>query len=278
MIRAFDEVVNSTPESLWKWIHSAMAEYPDPLVVENGPKEMSLLFLGGRDVPPDEEGSLHLCYEVFGTLLHVWERDPKKPDKVVERQYPGGTEILTYPSNMAQDEGLTVAWFEFRELSPTRVQVICDYVDYPGLLDRLNQVRAKMVELMSDQAPPRLDATQEILQFRSLVERQLHRDIFVAGQPQESIARGLLQAFLRSRSYREVEVRGGQSDLLVFTREQRYLYETKIWRGEDYYRQGLREIEEYIIGEDDDGALPSVFYIVFDPTTTRRGGNHRECS
>ncbi len=68
----------------------------------------------------------------------------------------------------------------------------------------------------------------------------------------------------------EVEVRGGQSDLLVFTREQRYLYETKIWRGEDYYRQGLREIEEYIIGEDDDGALPSVFYIVFDPTTTRR--------
>ena len=61
-------------------------------------------------------------------------------------------------------------------------------------------------------------------------------------------------------------VRGGKSDLLIFDREGRFLYETKIWRGVEYFQQGLREIEEYIIGEDTDKKLAAVFYIIFDPT------------
>ncbi len=71
---------------------------------------------------------------------------------------------------------------------------------------------------------------------------------------------------MHSRSYREVPVRGGQSDILEFTKEGRFLYEVKIWRGAGYFKQGLREIEEYIIGEDYNGELLGVFYVVFDPT------------
>ncbi|HEX2076102.1 MAG TPA: hypothetical protein VHG08_00285 [Longimicrobium sp.] len=112
-------------------------------------------------------------------------------------------------------------------------------------------------------------AKRELRQFKSFIERQAAPDIFVHGKPQENIARALLQAFLVSRSYREVPVRGGQSDLMVFSKDGRFLYETKIWRGTQNHEQGLREIEEYLVGEDDDGELSGTFYVVFDATRTQ---------
>lgn len=111
-------------------------------------------------------------------------------------------------------------------------------------------------------------AKRELIEFRNYVERQAYKDIFINDKPQENIARSLLQAFLTNRSYREVDVRGGQTDILSFQKNGRLLYETKIWRGEKYHAQGLREIEEYIQGEGDDGELIAIFYVVFDPTKT----------
>lgn len=120
-----------------------------------------------------------------------------------------------------------------------------------------------------------LEETRRDLQhFRSFIERQAYKDIFVAGKPQENIARSLLQAFLNPRSYREVPVRGGKTDLLSFTRNGRFLYETKIWRGPEYHEQGLRELQEYLVGEGDDGGLIGVFYIVFDPTASHQAESY----
>ena len=53
---------------------------------------------------------------------------------------------------------------------------------------------------------------------------------------------------------------------MVFARDGRYVYEAKIWRGLEYHEQGLREISEYILGENDNEELQSIFYIVFDAT------------
>lgn len=114
---------------------------------------------------------------------------------------------------------------------------------------------------------------EEMLEFKSLVERQTYKDIFVQGRPQENIARAFLQTFLKSRSYREVSVRGGQSDILVFDKIGRFLYETKIWRGNKYYMQGRKEIEEYILGENDDNNLTGIFYVIFDSTAS--GSAHK---
>lgn len=114
------------------------------------------------------------------------------------------------------------------------------------------------------------NATKELQQFKALVERQTFKDIFVADKPQENIARALLQTHLQSRSYREVLVRGGKTDLLGFSKNGRFLYETKIWRGPEYHEQGLREIEEYVAGEGDDCELMGTFYLVFDPTKTKK--------
>jgi tetratricopeptide (TPR) repeat protein len=107
----------------------------------------------------------------------------------------------------------------------------------------------------------------DLHEFRAFFERQAHTDIFVDGRAQENIARALLQTSMASRSYREVPVRGGRSDILLFERDRsRLLIEVKIWRGPEYHEQGKREIAEYIKGENDDEKLLGVFYVVFDPT------------
>jgi hypothetical protein len=76
------------------------------------------------------------------------------------------------------------------------------------------------------------------------------------------------------KDYARVKVRGGQSDLLLFSKNGKFLYETKIWRGPDYYKQGLRELEEYVIGEGDDPELKGIFYVVFDPTKSASAQEH----
>lgn len=115
----------------------------------------------------------------------------------------------------------------------------------------------------------------EIQEFRSYVERQAHVDMYVDGKPKENIGRALLQASLSRRSYREVPVRGGRSDLLSFEAEgKRILIETKIWRGAENYEQGIRELSQYIIGEGDDESLLGSFYVIFDPTYAVRATDY----
>jgi hypothetical protein len=135
----------------------------------------------------------------------------------------------------------------------------------------MDQLGFTKIETAANFSP--LEHTRFVIDdFKSLVERQLYKDISVGGKPQENIARALLQAFLKPRSYREVPVRGGQSDLLLFSKNGRFLFETKIWRGAQYYEQGIRELEEYIAGEDDcdEDRLAGIFYLVFDNTKSNR--------
>jgi hypothetical protein len=145
--------------------------------------------------------------------------------------------------------------------TPVDVRVVCAwkpfYLFFKGMADTI---------LCEFTRQPVDEALAETLHFKSLVERQTHRDIFVEGRAQENIARALLQTFLVRRSYREVPVRGGRSDILVLDKQGRFLYEAKIWKGITYFEQGLREIEEYVIGEDTDGRLAGIFYVLFDPT------------
>lgn len=118
-------------------------------------------------------------------------------------------------------------------------------------------------------------ARAEVQEFRAFIERQAYGDILVGGKPQENIGRALLQARLTGRSYREVPVRGGRSDILAFEHDgRRVLFETKIWRGAGNHEQGIRELSEYVGGEGDDGQLLAAFYIVFDPTESARAIEH----
>jgi tetratricopeptide (TPR) repeat protein len=115
----------------------------------------------------------------------------------------------------------------------------------------------------------------DLHEFRAFVERQAHCDIYVSGKAQENIARALLQASMNARSYREVPVRGGRSDIIFFEFDnKRILIEAKIWRGASYHEQGKLELAEYIAGENDDYQLLGAFYVVFDPTESARSIEH----
>jgi hypothetical protein len=118
---------------------------------------------------------------------------------------------------------------------------------------------------------PRQRALDRVIDFKRYVERQAYEDIYDKDKkPKERFARTLLQTWLRGRSYREVGVRGGRSDLLVFEKDGRFLYETKIWHGASNHQKGLKQIGEYLMGEDSDHRLLGAYYIVFDHTRTHR--------
>jgi hypothetical protein len=153
---------------------------------------------------------------------------------------------------------------------PVDVRIVCSwrpfYLLFKGMADTL---------LSYFKRQPIHQAFAEVVGFKSFVERQTHKDIFVRGRAKENIARALLQTFLERRSYREVQVRGGKSDILIFDNQGRFLYETKIWKGNENFKQGLCEIEEYITGENSDTQLAGVFYIVFDPTKSAAARRYR---
>ncbi len=117
---------------------------------------------------------------------------------------------------------------------------------------------------------PKKESIRVVQGFKAFIERQAWHDHYVNGAPQENIERALLQAYLLPRNYREVPVRGGRSDVLMFEMDGRLVFETKIWRGQANFNSGLSEIAEYIQGEGDDGLLTCAFYIVLDPTVTAR--------
>lgn len=204
-------------------------------------------------------------YDGIGLEIHF----PKDGDKL---SWFGVTRIGDSPFN---DHEHMLGYIEVRPArissdTPVDVRIVSMwrpfYLFFKGMADTL---------LSYFKQQPIDQALTEILDFKSLVERQTYKDIFVRGRAQENIGQALLQTFLIRRSYREVPVRGGASDILIFDRQGRFLYETKIWRGSEYFMQGLREIEEYIIGEDSDKQLLGVFYVLFDPTKSAAARRHR---
>lgn len=178
-------------------------------------------------------------------------------------QFTSDVDRLTWPLPLIFAQQMFETWTEAEITHPS------DEALKRKVIDIARETLPPVTRLSQD---PLEDARCEMRRFKALVERQLSKDILAAseGGPRERFARAVLQAFLPERGYREVEVRGGYSDLLVFTKQGRFLYEAKIWRGPVYYRKGLQKLGDYIVGEDDNQELLGAFYVVFDPTRTKR--------
>ena len=86
-------------------------------------------------------------------------------------------------------------------------------------------------------------------------------------EPQEETGRCLVQALFctsfpdKSHQFREVPVAEGRSDNMLVVGNEKYPFEVKIWRGEEYYKKGLEQIQYYIDKEN----VAFGFYIIFDP-------------
>jgi hypothetical protein len=286
-VEEFRLLIETTPYAFVSWLNDELLSFHAiPIIIGNvneGSNLVKRLEFGTPEIEEPIKKFEHYRIRVTGTVQVTG------PDVKV-----GG--MTMWIPRIATDRLDPVISIKIRDLGCNRVEILgeCEFSKASGYAFML---AGKIAETFPLLKPPefhgytieKLDREHhfkffdrdkknpllEMQRFKTHIERQAYKDVFVNDKPQENIARALLQAYLPERGYREVPVRGGQSDLLLFTREGRFLYEAKIWHGRSYFQQGMREIEEYILGEDDDQNLLGIFYVIFDPTKTNRARNYK---
>ena len=103
--------------------------------------------------------------------------------------------------------------------------------------------------------------------FRDFIARAGFKILQVPDTPQESVGRHLLLTYLDlfARSVGgtlsfETETGRGRMDLLITREREKYIVETKIWRGDIRYQAGKRQLAAYLKLE---GATQG-YYVIFD--------------
>ncbi|RKU19004.1 hypothetical protein C6501_01650 [Candidatus Poribacteria bacterium] len=106
--------------------------------------------------------------------------------------------------------------------------------------------------------------------FRDFIARVGFKILQVPDTPQESVGRHLLLAYLEQFvrlvggfMHIEVQTGRGRMDLLITHNQQKYIVETKVWRGEVSYQKGKRQLASYLKLE---SAIEG-YYVVFDHRT-----------
>ena len=107
--------------------------------------------------------------------------------------------------------------------------------------------------------------------FRDFITRAGFRILQVPDTPQESVGRHLLLAYLDEFvrniggvMHIEVQTGRGRMDLLINHNGQKYIVETKVWRGNNRYQAGKKQLAAYLKLE---GANEG-YYVVFDHRDT----------
>ena len=103
--------------------------------------------------------------------------------------------------------------------------------------------------------------------FRDFIRRVGFKILQVPETRQEYVGRHLLLTYLDSfvksvggvMSF-EVPTGTGKMDLCITHNQQKYIVETKIWRGEARYQAGKKQLAAYLKLED----VPEGYYVVFD--------------
>ena len=111
--------------------------------------------------------------------------------------------------------------------------------------------------------------------FRDFIARAGFKILQLPETPQEHVGKHLLLTYLElfvqligGGLYIEVQTGRGKMDLLITHNQQKYIVETKIWRGEHRYRAGKKQLSAYLTLESADAG----YYVVFDH---RRGPESR---
>ncbi len=116
-----------------------------------------------------------------------------------------------------------------------------------------------------------IDMEQLLDNFRDFIARAGFKILQVPDTPQESVGRHLLLTYLDlfARSVGgvlsfEVETGRGRMDLLITRGGQKYIVETKIWRGDTRYQMGKKQLTAYLKLEGETQG----YYVVFDHRKT----------
>ena len=113
----------------------------------------------------------------------------------------------------------------------------------------------------------RIDMGMLLDNFRDFIARAGFKILQVPDTPQESVGRHLLLAYLDQFvkdiggfMHIEVQTGRGRMDVIITHNQQKYIIETKIWRGEHRYQAGKRQLTAYLRAE----GVAEGYYIVFD--------------
>ncbi len=103
--------------------------------------------------------------------------------------------------------------------------------------------------------------------FRDFIARAGFKILQVPDTPQESVGRHLLLAYLDQFvkiiggfMHIEVQTGRGRMDIIITHNQQKYIVETKIWRGDNRYQAGKKQLASYLKTED----VKEGYYVVFD--------------
>ena len=103
--------------------------------------------------------------------------------------------------------------------------------------------------------------------FRDFIARAGFKILQVPDTPQESVGRHLLLAYLDQFvkliggfMHIEVQTGRGRMDIIITHNQQKYIIETKIWRGDSRYQAGKKQLVTYLRSE----GVTEGYYIVFD--------------
>ncbi len=112
-----------------------------------------------------------------------------------------------------------------------------------------------------------IDMTALLDNFRDFIARAGFKILQVPDTPQESVGRHLLLAYLDQFvkiiggfMYIEVQTGRGRMDIIIIHNQQKYIIETKIWRGDSRYQAGKKQLVTYLRSE----GVTEGYYIVFD--------------
>ncbi len=123
-----------------------------------------------------------------------------------------------------------------------------------GFLDYLTPAGQISMELLLDN-------------FRDFIARAGFKILQVPDTPQESVGRHLLLAYLDQFvkliggfMHIEVQTGRGRMDIIITHNQRKYIIETKIWRGDNRYQAGKKQLVAYLRSE----GVTEGYYIVFD--------------
>ena len=103
--------------------------------------------------------------------------------------------------------------------------------------------------------------------FRDFIARAGFKILQVPDTPQESVGRHLLLAYLDQFvkliggfMHIEVQTGRGRMDIIITHNQRKYIVETKIWRGDNRYQAGKKQLAAYLRSEN----VTEGYYVVFD--------------
>ncbi|MYA56092.1 hypothetical protein F4X88_07350 [Candidatus Poribacteria bacterium] len=112
-----------------------------------------------------------------------------------------------------------------------------------------------------------LDMAALLDNFRDFIVRVGFQILQVPDTPQESVGRHLLLAYLDQFvkivggfMHIEVQTGRGRMDIIIIHNQEKYIVETKIWRGDRRYQAGKKQLAAYLRSE----GITEGYYVVFD--------------